>query len=389
MTSTLIWAVSAILGTSFLVCAFLVLTQRWHGRLSLDHDLSGAQKFHTVPVPRIGGMGMLVGLGIGIVVGHLLNGQTYQTAVLLVAAALPIFIAGLIEDTTKRVSPRVRMVASIASAGLAVALLDTHLVRVDVPLVDDLMAWTPLAIMFTCFAVSGMTNAINIIDGFNGLASGSVALMLAGLAALAWQTNDDLVMRLCLWGVAATLGFMVLNFPFGKIFLGDGGAYLSGFWLAQCAILLLARNRDISTWSVLLCCTYPVWETVFSMWRKGIHRNTGVSNPDKLHLHMLIYRRLTLRWAIDKNKPWTKHAFTSISIWTLVLGCQILSIAIQKNSNATTELSIIAIMCFIIFYHKIYASLTIKLSTQTRAPTANKNEKPQTVSEQMANNAAK
>ena len=88
MTSTLIWAITAILGTSFLVCAVLVLTQRWHGRLSLDSDLGGIQKRHATPVPRVGGLGLIISLLIGIAVGHQLQGQTYQTAVLLLLAAL-------------------------------------------------------------------------------------------------------------------------------------------------------------------------------------------------------------------------------------------------------------------------------------------------------------
>jgi len=367
MTSTLIWAVLAILGTSFLVCAFLVVTQRWHGRLSLDHDVSGTQKFHAVPVPRIGGMGLMVGLAIGVVVGHLLNGQTYRTAVLLVAAALPIFIAGLIEDTTKRVSPKSRLLASVASGGLAIALLDTHLLRVDVPLIDDLFAWTPLAIMFTCFAVSGMTNAVNIIDGFNGLASGSVALMLAGLAALAWQTDDTLVMRLCLWGVAATLGFMLLNFPFGKIFLGDSGAYLAGFWLAQCAIILLARNPDISTWAVLLCCVYPVWETMFSMWRKSVYRKTGMSNPDKVHFHMLVYRRLVSRWIPSSAYRWKRHALTSTFIWSLVSLCQITSYLLVFQFPTADFPHILGIACFAMAYGVIYRSLLIRQDNPNKA----------------------
>jgi UDP-N-acetylmuramyl pentapeptide phosphotransferase/UDP-N-acetylglucosamine-1-phosphate transferase len=359
MTSTLIWAVLAILGTSFLVCAFLVVTQRWHGRLSLDHDVSGTQKFHAVPVPRIGGMGLMVGLAIGVVVDHLLNGQTYRTAVLLVAAALPIFIAGLIEDTTKRVSPKSRLLASVASGGLAIALLDTHLLRVDVPLIDDLFAWTPLAIMFTCFAVSGMTNAVNIIDGFNGLASGSVALMLAGLAALAWQSGDTLVMRLCLWGVAATLGFMLLNFPFGKIFLGDSGAYLAGFWLAQCAIMLLSRNPEVSTWAVLLCCVYPVWETVFSIWRKSVYRKTGMSNPDKVHFHMLVYRRLVSRWVPRMAPRWKRHALTSAFIWIMVSMCQVVAYILATTLSNADLPNIIGIVCFAIVYGRVYRSLLI------------------------------
>jgi len=153
MTDALFWAVVAVLGTSFLVCAVLVLTQRWHGRLSLDSDLEGVQKMHTIPVPRIGGLGIVVGLLIGIVVGYHLNGETYPTVILLLAAATPVFVAGIVEDLTKRVSVRTRLIASFVSGALGVYLADAQLTRLDTPLLDDLMVYGPIAFAFTCFAV--------------------------------------------------------------------------------------------------------------------------------------------------------------------------------------------------------------------------------------------
>ena len=73
-----------------------------------------------------------------------------------------------------------------------------------------------------------------------------VAIMLSGLGAIAWMQGDTLVLQLCLMGVAALLGFMVLNYPFGKLFMGDGGAYLSGFWLAACAVVV-----TVDPWALL------------------------------------------------------------------------------------------------------------------------------------------
>lgn len=360
MTDALLWAVVAILVTSFVVCALLVLTQRWHGRLSLDSDLQGAQKFHTTPVPRVGGIGLMLGFGLGIVVGHQLEGPTYATAMLLVVAAIPIFMAGVAEDITKRVTAGARLASSFLSAAIAVLLLDAHLVRVDIPVIDSVIAWTPVAIVFTCFAVGGLTNAINIVDGFNGLASGSVTIMLGGIGWLAWQSGDDLVMRLCLWGMAATVGFMLLNFPFGKIFLGDGGAYLAGFWLAECAVLLLARNPEVSTWAVLLCCIYPVWETVFSIWRKSIHRRTGMGRPDKLHFHMLVYRRLSQRWHPATAPRWQRHASTSCFIWLLVIMCQVLATITTTMLPDASLAPVVAIACFALVYGRIYQSMVIR-----------------------------
>lgn len=323
MTSTLIWAVSAILGTSFLVCALLVLTQRWHGKLSLDNDLAGVQKLHAVPVPRVGGLGVVIGLMIGIAVGYHLNGETYRLVIPVLLAAGPVFLAGILEDITKKVSVRSRLLASFASAALGVFLVDAQLTRLDTPLLDDLMLLGPVAFVFTCFAVGGMTNAINIIDGLNGLASGTVVIILAGLAAMAWQTNDLLVMKLCLWGIAALLGFMAFNFPFGRIFLGDGGAYLAGFWVATCAVLLLKRNPDVSTWAVLLSALYPVWETVYSMYRRKVLNHVQTGLPDSGHLHHLLYKAIRQGGHVPARPAWLAHGVSSVCLWVIVLMCQL------------------------------------------------------------------
>ena len=372
-------SLAAVLGvtlaSSFVICALLVLTQKWHGRLSLDSDMLGAQKVHDVPVPRIGGLGLFAGLLAGIGGLALFTDSTqYQPILLLIVAGTPAFVAGLTEDITKRVSVSTRLFATFISAALAAWLLDAQLTRLDTVGLDPLMTITPIALVFTCFAVGGVANAVNIIDGFNGLASGCVLLMLSGLGAIAYAVGDMLVLRLCLIGAVACAGFMLLNYPFGKIFLGDGGAYLAGFWLAECAVLLLSRNDGVSTWAVLLACIYPVWETLFSIWRKDIHRKTGMGRPDRVHFHMLVYRRwISLR--LGRHRPaWMKHGLTSALIWAKVLACQIAAVAMAYYDQNSLWV-VIAIAAYVAFYIALYRSLLIRcdstpdlLSSSSAAP---------------------
>jgi UDP-N-acetylmuramyl pentapeptide phosphotransferase/UDP-N-acetylglucosamine-1-phosphate transferase len=355
MMATLWPVLLTALLTSFGVSALLVLTQRWHGRLSLDHDLDGAQKFHEVPVPRVGGLGLMAGLLAGAWVYSLqapTSGAGIQIEV-LAACGLPAFLFGLLEDMTKKVSVLVRLLATFASAGLAVWAVDAQLTRLDTLGIDVLMTYVPVAIIFTCFAVGGVANAVNIIDGFNGLASGSVAIMLAGLGCLAYLVDDTAVMGLCFVGAAALVGFMGMNFPFGKIFLGDGGAYLAGFWLAECAVLLLSRNPSISTWAVLLACIYPVFETVFSMWRKDIYRKTGMGKPDKVHFHMLVFRRLVGQRVGMKSPAWLRHGLTSAFIWQLVLACQLGAVQLAALGKGSVAMGI-GVLVFALIYMLVY-----------------------------------
>jgi UDP-N-acetylmuramyl pentapeptide phosphotransferase/UDP-N-acetylglucosamine-1-phosphate transferase len=233
-----------------------------------------------------------------------------------------------------------------------VCLLDAYLTRLNIPGLDWVIGLTPVAMVFTSFAVSGVTNAINIIDGLHGLASGSVAIMLAGLGTLAWLQQDTLVMTLCIMGSGSAFGFMALNYPFGKVFLGDGGAYLLGFWLAECAVLLAARNPKVSPSAVLLACLYPIWETAFSMYRRLVVKRVSCSHPDKLHLHHLLLRRIIEQRLEGTPAAWVSHSVTSAAIWTMVFGCQMAALASQTSQVWAAAACIV----FVITYQTLYTN---------------------------------
>ena len=143
--------------------------------------------------------------------------------------------------------------------------------------------------------MGGVANAINIIDGFNGLAAGAMLIMLAAFAVVAHRVDDDLVFSLAVIYGALVLGFFLVNFPGGRIFLGDGGAYFCGFLLAALGVLLPARNADVSAWNALLICAYPVIETLASIRRKARRDGHSVGQPDRVHFHMLAHRRYARR----------------------------------------------------------------------------------------------
>ena len=350
-----ILSISAVLVASFATCAVLVVTQRWHGHFSHDSDLMGAQKIHSAPVPRIGGLGLLIGLAIGGAVGFALNGQTYAVAMVLLLCAVPIFLAGFLEDLTKRVSVKTRLLASFVSPALAVWLLDARLTDVDTPILDLMLQYTALSVLFTCFAVAGMTNSVNIIDGLNGLAAGSVSIMLAGLAAIAWLNGDLLVVKLCAWGVAAMLGFLFLNYPFGRIFLGDSGAYLAGFWVAECGVLLLTRNPEVSTWTVLLACFFPVWETAYSMYRRRMVSHVSSGQPDMGHLHHLIFKRVSTSGMRLLAPVWRRHAVSSGLVWMMVLSCQLTAAVFFSDTRTLALSTLIMAMIYSISYTALSA----------------------------------
>lgn len=272
---------------SFLLCAGIAVTQKWHGHLTLDSH-AGVQKFHVTPTPRVGGVGIYAGL---VAAWLSANGPLAQLIGQLLMAALPAFLVGLLEDVTKRVGVRERLLATMLSGVIACYLSGVSITKVGIWGMDELLAWLPFSVLFTVFAVAGVANAVNIIDGFNGLAAGTVIIALVAMGMIAFDAGDQVLAEFCFVVAVVTLGFMLINFPFGKIFMGDGGAYFLGFLLAWVAVLLPARNPSVSAWASLLACAYPVLEVLFSVARRR-YRAHSPGHPDRLHLHSLIKSRL-------------------------------------------------------------------------------------------------
>jgi UDP-N-acetylmuramyl pentapeptide phosphotransferase/UDP-N-acetylglucosamine-1-phosphate transferase len=350
---------------STLTCLALLLTKRLHGQYSMDHDLGAVQKLHLAPVPRVGGIALMVGLAFGALVNQANHGEAGATMFKLLMASLPVFAAGLLEDLTKRVSVRTRLIASFVAAALAAWLVNAHLTRLDMgPAIDPIMQLGWVSVIVTCFVVGGITHSVNIIDGLNGLASGSVVIMLAGVGLLGWQAGDTLVMQLCLAGVAACIGFMLFNFPAGHIFLGDGGAYLAGFWLAECAVLLLVRNPSASGWASLLACFYPVWETVFSMYRRRVMRGTHVGRPDRVHLHQLVFRRLICVRVGSSRAAAVKHGLAVPVLWLLVVLCQ----AFSQLGEMQGTWVLLGCALFLFAYHTLYNAMMIQPTSAKAQP---------------------
>lgn len=299
--------------TSLICSLLLVFTTRWHGRYSLDAT-RGVQKFHITPTPRIGGAAIMTGLWIAL--GVLPQPQQELLLPVLVAA-LPAFVFGLAEDLTRTVSVRARLFATMASGAVCWFLTGVTLQHTGLAPLDALLGWLPFSVLFTAFAVGGVANAVNIIDGFNGLASGTVVIGLGTLGLIALGAGDIHLAQLCFVICAVTAGFFLVNFPFGKLFLGDGGAYLLGFLLAWLSVMLVYRNPSVSAWAPLLACAYPVFETVFTIMRRlWCRRHPG--HPDSWHLHSLVKTAITARYLRMLPAP-LRNAFVSPVSWCIAL----------------------------------------------------------------------
>lgn len=295
----------------------------------LDNEKSDKpQRFHTSATPRVGGVCIFLGSLFMLVdpIGRM-----------IIFASLPVFFVGLYEDLTEAVSPKKRLIFMALGALIAIMTMNVMIREINF-----ISLPTYIAFVFTLFAIVGVTNSINIIDGLNGLASGTSIIALFSLLIVAHHVGDFQLSKLIVITMFAVCGFFIWVYPMGKIFMGDGGAYFVGFVIAIFSTLIVNRNAEVSVWFPLAVLIFPVWEVAFSIYRRKFIRKLDALSPDRLHLHSLIYKRRNISNSVASG------------ILLLVFACfQFLTIYFYQSSAAL----IVIIVCFILAYHFSYKGL--------------------------------
>lgn len=345
---------------SLIINFLLIKSKSIHHSISSDDNFDLPQKFHEISIPRIGGLSIFLSLILCFYFGSM-QSDYFLTFLYLLIYLIPCFFIGFLEDLFKNIGIKSRLIFTTFSSVLTVYFFNLYITDVDIFIINTLLSVNSISFLFTIFAITGLANAYNIIDGFNGLASMVAMICLLAIVFIAFKVNDHVLAYACLIVLGSISGFFVWNYPRGLIFLGDGGAYLIGFLIAVLSILLVKRNPTVSPWFALLVNGYPIFETLFTVWRRRIYQGENPGLPDGAHLHSLIYRRL-IRWAEVyriKNSAWQeKNARTSPYLWLISCFAVFPSIIWW---DSTWVLQCFAFL-FCIFYIWIYKSV-VKFKT--------------------------
>lgn len=343
---------------SFVASALLTLLvikqARLHGP-ALDADFFGVQKVHSHTVARIGGLPIFMAVVISALISIWRVPAMAGWLMSLMLCAGVAFVGGIVEDYTGNVSALRRLVLTMAAALLGYFLLGAKLDRIDFPFSSWRIMYIWVAVPLTVLAVAGIANAINIIDGFNGLASVVTICMLISLGYVAWQVGDVFVLVAALMVAGATAGFLIWNYPVGLIFLGDGGAYFIGFMLGELALLLVMRNPDVSTWYAALLLIYPAFETIFSAYRRMFLRGKSPAMPDGIHLHSLIFRRI-VQWAVGRKEAralMRRNSLTSPYLWMFSLMAVIPATVFWKDTGVLIFFCLLFVVSYVWLYARI------------------------------------
>lgn len=347
--------ITAAFFVSLLVNMLIILASKRIKAIITDNLHVGPQVFHKNPTPRIGGVGIFIAIVSTLPIVFLKDKDLFNIFSLITLVATFVFLAGFIEDITKRLSPKVRLGIIAFSSLVMIQFIGIYISKIDFEYVDYLFKYPLFSIIFTVFAITGLTNAFNIIDGFNGLASMIAMMNLMAISYVAYKNLDFTVMYICLIIVFAILGFFLLNYPYGLIFLGDGGAYLIGFLVGVLSVMLVERNKEVSPWFALLVNSYPFVETMFSMYRKKFLRGISPTMPDGIHLHMIIYKIYSKKFFKSKKSN-LRNPFTSLVLWLINLVALIPSIIFYKSKY----MLILSLLIFAAIYVSIYLRLINK-----------------------------
>lgn len=269
-----------------------------------------ARKVHEVPTPSLGGLAMMGGVGAGLITAWVSGNfdpvfTSFTDIAGVVVAGLIVFAVGVADDIRDVSAPA--KVAGIVLAGVVLALAGVSVLWFRVPFAGFVQLSVDLSVVVTVVWLLVMTNAVNLIDGLDGLAAGIVAIasgsffiysMQLGLDGVLFENNPGALLAVITTGVC--LGFLPLNVHPAKTFMGDGGALLLGLMLAASTVSVGGRVDQAVSGQVffffaplvipLLLLGVPLVDLLLAVLRRATRKGVAISDADKEHLHHRLMR---------------------------------------------------------------------------------------------------
>ena len=326
----------------------------WHKKLYKHINLKkyqGIQRIHVNEVPRLGGLIFVVSLS-----GYLLSSSGINSIILLrqiLYCSIPVLLIALKEDFFHNVDPTIRLIALLLTAWLFRAFYSGPLPSLEnITFINKLILLPGGIALFYSLGIVSIANGMNLLDGVNGLCASVALSCFFSLLFLAHKMGDTAMVVALSALIMLLIPFLLFNYPYGKIFLGDLGAYSLGIFLSLITIIFFGRHPDLSPWGGLLILIYPATEVAFSFMRRVVKGNSAF-HPDTEHLHLklfyyfksnpqlkkianaLVSPSLFLLWLYPlASFPWVynKPSFISIAIILFVINYLILNL-LTPNSK--------------------------------------------------------
>lgn len=329
---------AAALLLSLVMTPFVKQFAGWVGAV----DKPNARKVHTRIMPRLGGLAIFAAFvgGVLIVIPAIDSIKAEAVWGLLIGGAI-IVLTGALDDRFE-LSPKLKLLGIVLAACVVVAFgLKVDLV--NIPFGNSSVPLDWLSIPLTIFWIVGVTNAINLIDGLDGLAAGVSAISTGTILTLAIIMNNGTVMLLSAVLLGSIIGFLFFNFYPAKIFMGDSGALFLGFSIATLSILGFKQATFVSFIVPLFIIGVPLSDTFFAIIRRWVNKKP-IFEADKGHLHHCLlhlgfsHRRTvliiyaisivfgTVAVLLSQTSQWVTVVLTAIVLLVLEMGAEAIGI---------------------------------------------------------------
>ena len=322
-------------GMSFILNGFIVYL--WHKKFYQKLGLrayQAIQRIHLNETPRLGGLVFI--LSLGALVSYFNTSESTQLLKFILICLFPIVVVGFKEDLFHNVDPAIRLISLLFVGFLFIAQFKGPIPNLnEVPFLGKLLSLHSGISFFYILSIVAIANGMNLIDGVNGLCTAVALSILGALLFLSYKTNDVVMVSAIFSVIIILIPFLIFNYPYGKIFLGDLGAYSLGIIISMLTIIVFGRHPEISPWAAVLVLIYPATEVVFTILRRAL-KDISIFDPDIYHLHLklfyffrsqLTYKKMANAFVASTlcplwlfsliTVPWVYHK--PLFIWTTIL----------------------------------------------------------------------
>lgn len=240
-------------------------------------DQPNKRKIHQTPMPLLGGLAIFASFLAGVI--SVLPFDQRMTTIM--AGAIIIVMTGFLDDMLQ-MPARFKLLGQVIAASVLI-FGDLVITELNIPFAGQIELGL-FSVPITMLWIVGITNAINLIDGLDGLAAGVSAIAFASISFMAFLSGDFFVLTLGLICIGSTLGFLVYNFYPANIFMGDTGALFLGYMIAVLSLLGFKSVTFISFIIPIIILGVPISDTLFAIIRRIIQKRP-LASPDKAHLH--------------------------------------------------------------------------------------------------------
>ena len=242
------------------------------------------QNIHQGNISRLSGLIIIILFFIYVIHSQILS-------LSFLSISFMVLIPALLEDFGFHLKPLIRLSLILLGCLLLVINLN-YLPPFDLSFLNIVFNNFYFQIVFYTLALATVINGQNIIDGTNGLSASTGIIIFICIGYLGLEINNLEIIQIAIFIVILLISFLLFNFPFGKIFLGDAGSYFIGLLGGYLIIEIFATNPQLPTWSAVIILFYPSLEVIFSYFRK-IYSHQSPFLPDNKHLHLKIFYLLS------------------------------------------------------------------------------------------------